>query len=155
MRQVRVHGPGDVRVDDVGDPEPGPRDVVVDVAACGVCGSDLGYIRLGGLAGPSGSPMPLGHEMSGIVGWVGDEVRGVAVGDRVVVHPGDDELGRIGNGAPEGGLTPRLLVRDAARGDRLVGRARRAGPRGRGPGRAPGRRHARRRSRPTSAPATP
>lgn len=120
MRQVRVHGPGDVRVDDVAAPEPGPRDAVVDVAACGVCGSDLGYIRLGGLAGPTGSPMPLGHEVSGTVGWVGAEVRGVAVGDRVVVHPGDDELGRIGNGSPEGGLAPRLVVRDAARGDRLV-----------------------------------
>jgi threonine dehydrogenase-like Zn-dependent dehydrogenase len=37
----------------------------------------------------------------------------------VVVHPGDDQLGRIGNGAGEGGLTPHVLVRDAARGDRL------------------------------------
>jgi threonine dehydrogenase-like Zn-dependent dehydrogenase len=46
-------------------------------------------------------------------------VTGVAPGDRVVVHPGDDELGRIGNGAPEGGLTPILLVREAARGRRV------------------------------------
>lgn len=120
MRQVRVHGPDDVRLDDVRTPEPGPRDAVVEVAACGVCGSDLGYIRLGGLAGPTGTPMPLGHEMSGTVGWVGDEVSDVAVGDRVVVHPGDDDLGRIGNGSPEGGLAPELVVRDAARGNRLV-----------------------------------
>jgi (R,R)-butanediol dehydrogenase / meso-butanediol dehydrogenase / diacetyl reductase len=43
----------------------------------------------------------------------------VGVGDRVVVHPGNDELGRIGSGGEQGGLTPLLLVREAARGGRL------------------------------------
>jgi 2-desacetyl-2-hydroxyethyl bacteriochlorophyllide A dehydrogenase len=117
--QVRVHGPHDVRLDEVDPPEPGPRDVVVRVAACGMCGSDLGYIRMGGLAGPGPEPLALGHELAGVVEWAGDEVDGLATGDRVVVHPGDDELGRIGNGAPEGGLAPRILVREAARGRRL------------------------------------
>jgi threonine dehydrogenase-like Zn-dependent dehydrogenase len=98
MKQVRVHGPGDVRLDDIERTAPGPRDVVVRVRACGVCGSDLGYIRMGGLAGPGRAPMALGHEMAGVVDWVGAEVREIAVGDRVVVHPGDDQLGRIGNG---------------------------------------------------------
>jgi (R,R)-butanediol dehydrogenase / meso-butanediol dehydrogenase / diacetyl reductase len=121
MRQVRVHGPGDVRLDEVDPPEPGPRDAVVRVAACGMCGSDVGYIRMGGLAGPTGTPMPLGHELAGTVEWIGDEVEGIGVGDRVVVHPGDDDLGRIGNGAAEGGLSPRVVVREAARGDRLFG----------------------------------
>jgi threonine dehydrogenase-like Zn-dependent dehydrogenase len=50
---------------------------------------------------------------------VGGQVEGVTVGDRVVVHPGDDDLGRIGNGGDEGGLTPMLLVREAARGRRV------------------------------------
>ncbi|HEY1738003.1 MAG TPA: alcohol dehydrogenase catalytic domain-containing protein, partial [Acidimicrobiia bacterium] len=118
-RQVRVHGPNDTRVDDVAPPDPGPRDVVVQVAACGICGTDLSYISHGGLAGPGPEPMALGHEMAGVVDWVGADVEGVAIGDRVVVHPGDDELGRIGNGAPEGGLTPALLVREAVRGTRL------------------------------------
>jgi threonine dehydrogenase-like Zn-dependent dehydrogenase len=72
-----------------------------------------------GFAGPGGSPMCLGHEMSGTVDWVGSAVTDVAVGDRVVVHPGNDELGRIGSGGTEGGLTPRLLVREAAGGGRL------------------------------------
>jgi len=40
-------------------------------------------------------------------------------GDRVVVHPGNDEIGRIGNGGAQGGLTPRLLVTEAARPGRL------------------------------------
>jgi len=114
--QVRVHGPDDVRVDDVPEPDPGPDDVVVRVAACGICGSDLSYIRLGGVAGPGPEPMCLGHEMAGTVAWVGERVTGARPGDRVVVHPGDDELGRIGNGGAQGGLTPQLLVTHADRG---------------------------------------
>ena len=114
--QVRVHGPGDVRVDDVPPPQPGPRDVVVQVTACGICGSDLSYIKLGGVAGSTGKPMCLGHEMAGVVDWVGAEVTGAHLGDRVVVQPGNDDLGRIGNGGPEGGLTPLLLVTEADRG---------------------------------------
>jgi threonine dehydrogenase-like Zn-dependent dehydrogenase len=116
MLQVRIHGPGDVRLDEVPEPEPGPRDVVVRIAACGICGSDLSYISMGGLAGPGGTPMCLGHEMAGVVDWTGSEVADSRVGDRVVVQPGSDELGRIGNGAPQGGLTPLLLVTEADRG---------------------------------------
>lgn len=119
VRQVRVHGPGDVRVDEVAAPEPGPRDAVVRVVACGICGSDLSYIRLGGTRGPGAGPMCLGHEIGGVVDWVGADVRDVSAGDRVVVLPGNDELGRIGNGAAEGGLTPLLLIREASRVRRL------------------------------------
>lgn len=116
MRQVRVHGPDDVRVDEVDPPAPGPRDAVVRVAACGICGSDLSYIRMGGMAGPGSEPLCLGHEMAGVVDWVGAEVERVRVGDRVVVEPGNEQLGRIGGGGPEGGLTPELLVRQADSG---------------------------------------
>ena len=116
MLQIRVHGPGDVRVDDVPEPDPGADDVVVRVAACGICGSDMSYIEMGGLAGPGAAPMCLGHEMAGVVDWVGSGVTSAHVGDRVVVQPGNDELGRIGNGAPEGGLAPLLLVTEADRG---------------------------------------
>ncbi len=124
MLQVRIHGPDDVRLDEVPDPVAGPRDVIVRVAACGLCGTDLKYIGLGGIAGPGPEPMALGHEVSGTVEVVGGEVPGaaeggVAVGDRVVILPGDDEVGRIGNGIPEGGLAPLLAVREAARGGRL------------------------------------
>ena len=118
MQLVRVHGPDDVRLDEVGSPSMGPRDAIVRVAACGVCGSDLKYIALGGGAGPGPEPMALGHELAGTVTAIGNEVSGITVGDRVVVHPGDDDLGRIGKGAPEGGLAPEVLVREAARGNR-------------------------------------
>jgi len=116
MKQVHIHGPGDVRVDEVPEPEAGPRDVVVEVAACGICGSDLRYVRLGGLAGPMPSPMPLGHELSGVIESVGAEAGDWKPGDRVVLNP---TAGRkmIGNGGPEGGFTPRLLVREVADGN--------------------------------------
>lgn len=114
--QVRVHGPGDVRVDHLTLPPAGPADAVVRVAACGICGTDLSYIRLGGLAGPGPEPLCLGHEIAGTVEWVGADVTRVAVGDRVVVEPGNDTLGRIGGGAPAGGLTTHLLVRHADAG---------------------------------------
>lgn len=116
MLQVRVHGPDDVRVDEVAPPRPGSRDAVVRIAACGICGSDLSYIRMGGMAGPGPEPLCLGHEMAGVVDWVGAEVERVRVGDRVVVQPGNEQLGRIGGGGPEGGLTPELLVREADAG---------------------------------------
>lgn len=117
--QVRIHQAGAVVLDRVELPPCGPRDAVVDVHACGICGSDLSWIRLGGLAGPDGQPMALGHELAGVVRTVGAEVTDVAPGRRVVVHPGDDDLGRIGAGAPEGGLANAILVREAARGGRL------------------------------------
>jgi threonine dehydrogenase-like Zn-dependent dehydrogenase len=116
MKQVNIHGPGDVRVDEAPEPVAGPRDAVVEVAACGICGSDLRYVRLGGLAGPMPAPMPLGHELSGVVESVGSEVVDWKPGDRVVLNP---TAGRkmIGNGGLEGGFTPRLLVRDVADGN--------------------------------------
>jgi (R,R)-butanediol dehydrogenase/meso-butanediol dehydrogenase/diacetyl reductase len=122
QRQVRVHAPGEVRVDEMLAPEPGPRDAVVRVAACGICGSDVGYVALGGVAGPTLAPMPLGHELSGVVESIGSEfgeVDGIGPGTRVVVNP----LGsgnRIGNGGSEGGFAPRLLVRNAADGGCLI-----------------------------------
>lgn len=118
MQQVNLHGPGDVRIDEVPDPTPGPRDAIVRVEACGICGSDLGYIKLGGVAGPGPQPTPLGHELSGVVEAVGAEVAGLAPGQRVVLNP----LGagnHIGNGGSEGGFAARLLVRNAGQGGSL------------------------------------
>ena len=82
MQQLRIHAPGVVSLDDVPDLEPGPRDAVLRVKACGICGSDLGYIALGGVAGPRPEPTPLGHEFSAVVERVGAEVRRYAPGAR-------------------------------------------------------------------------
>jgi (R,R)-butanediol dehydrogenase / meso-butanediol dehydrogenase / diacetyl reductase len=116
VRQIRVHGPNDVRLDDIPSTPPGPRDAVVRTAACGICGTDVSFVHMGGI---TGRPMALGHEMAGVVEWAGSEVHGVTAGDRVIVHPANEELGRLGSGAAEGGLTPFLLVREAAKGRRL------------------------------------
>ncbi|MBA2326591.1 MAG: Zn-dependent alcohol dehydrogenase [Actinobacteria bacterium] len=61
--------------------EPGPRDVVVQIAASGVCHSDLSVTN-GTL--PIPPPCILGHEGAGIVDWVGSEVSHLVPGDRVI-----------------------------------------------------------------------
>jgi len=116
MKQVHIHGPGDVRVDEAPEPEAGPRDAVVRVSACGICGTDLRYVRLGGLAGPMPEPMALGHELAGTIEAVGAEVADWKPGDRVVLNPTAGGK-MIGNGGSEGGFTQRLLVRDVADGN--------------------------------------
>lgn len=113
MQQVRLHGVDDVRVDRVAAPKAGPRDVIVKIDACGICGSDIGYVAKGGLMGPTAEPFPLGHEMAGVLSAVGIEVQeDLRVGMRVVVNP-DDNL--IGSGGSEGAFAPYLLVRNARR----------------------------------------
>ena len=111
MSLVRVHGVDDVRLDTVEKPSIGDNDILVEVSLCGICGSDLGYIGMGGLG--MTQPMPLGHELVGRVAEVGDHVDHLCVGDRVVVNPmaGGNS---IGNGGAEGAFAPYLSVRGAA-----------------------------------------
>lgn len=85
MRAVRFHGAGrPVTVEDVERPAPGPGQVLIDVAAAGVCGTELHF--LDGLLPPARTPITLGHEVAGVVAEVGEGVSDVAVGDRVAVH---------------------------------------------------------------------
>jgi threonine dehydrogenase-like Zn-dependent dehydrogenase len=118
MQQLRIHAPGEVRLDDVDAPEPGPRDVVVRVQACGICGSDLGYIAVGGVAGPGPAPIPIGHEFSAVVERVGAEVSRYRPGMRVVVNPLASE-NLIGNGGPVGAFAPSVLVCEVEGGEVL------------------------------------
>ncbi len=112
MPQVNITGIDRVAIKQVPVPAAGADDVLVQVANCGICGSDLGYIAMGGLLGPD-QPMALGHELSGRVIACGERVTQVAVGDRVVVNP-EAAGNHIGNSGPEGGFAPFLLVRGAA-----------------------------------------
>jgi len=116
MKQIMLHGKNDWRLDDIVEPTPGPRDAIVRIAACGICGTDVSYVHMGMTPG---HPIPLGHEMSGVVDWVGDEVSNLSVGDRVAICPSDVGGGAMGTGGGQGGLTPLLHVPDAASGRRL------------------------------------
>lgn len=84
MRAAVITAPGEVEVSTVPDPTPGPREVVVAVAGCGICGTDLHI--LDGEFAPS-LPIVPGHEFAGDVVAVGADITEVAVGDRVAVDP--------------------------------------------------------------------
>ncbi|KAL5360725.1 chaperonin 10-like protein [Aspergillus floccosus] len=65
------------------------RDIIVRIAATGLCGSDIHYWQHGAIGRyVVEKPIILGHESSGIVVECGDRVEGFAVGDRVVLEPG-------------------------------------------------------------------
>lgn len=119
MRVLNIHGVNDVRLDPIDPPRLGKADVVVRVKACGVCGSDLTYIKIGGINRKPDGVTALGHEAAGEVIAVGDAVKGVAVGQRVVINPMMTPS-YIGSGGPEGAFTEELLVRDARVGDSLL-----------------------------------
>jgi 2-desacetyl-2-hydroxyethyl bacteriochlorophyllide A dehydrogenase len=84
MQAAVIKAVGEVAITTVDDPTPGPRDVVVDVAACGICGTDLHI--LDGEFAPA-LPIIPGHEFAGTVVAVGPEVADLAVGQRVAVDP--------------------------------------------------------------------
>jgi L-iditol 2-dehydrogenase len=68
-------------VQDFPEPQVGPRDVLVRVKACGICGSDVH--GMDGSTGRRRPPIVMGHEASGVIEQVGAEVTGYRVGDRV------------------------------------------------------------------------
>lgn len=82
MRAVVMHAPGDVRVEDVENPDiVEPTDAIIRVTATCICGSDLWPYR--GIEEVN-APTPMGHEYLGVVERVGEDVRDIAVGDHVV-----------------------------------------------------------------------
>jgi 2-desacetyl-2-hydroxyethyl bacteriochlorophyllide A dehydrogenase len=84
VRSAVISAPGSVEVSTVDDPTPGPREVVVEVAACGLCGTDLHILH--GEFAPT-LPIVPGHEFAGTVVAVGTAVTERRVGDRVAVDP--------------------------------------------------------------------
>ncbi|MEU9779842.1 zinc-dependent alcohol dehydrogenase family protein [Streptomyces phaeochromogenes] len=84
MKAAVIEAPGKVTVTTVPDPTPGPREVVVDVAACGLCGTDLHILQ--GEFAPR-LPIVPGHEFAGEIVGLGTEVTELAIGDRVAVDP--------------------------------------------------------------------
>src|SRR5690606_2059849 len=86
MKAAVIEKPGEISVRDVPAPRPDPGHVVIQVGACGICGTDL-HIAAGEFP-PSPYPLIPGHEFAGTVTEVGDDVHtGIAPGDRVAVDP--------------------------------------------------------------------
>lgn len=81
MRAAVYRGLNDVRVETVPVPEIGAGEVLIRVAACGICGTDLKKIHSGSHA----APRIFGHETAGTIAAISDGVEGFAVGDRVMV----------------------------------------------------------------------
>ncbi len=83
MRAARLYDVGDLRVEDIAVPAaPSGDSVLIRVAAAGICGSDLHNFRTGQWI--SRKPSTPGHELTGEVVAIGDDVATFAVGDRVV-----------------------------------------------------------------------
>jgi L-idonate 5-dehydrogenase len=88
MRGVIIHGPKDLRVEEITAAPLGPLDVRVRIEAGGICGSDLHYYHHGGFGTIRvREPMALGHEIAGTVDDVGSDVSLVSRGMRVAVNP--------------------------------------------------------------------
>lgn len=119
MPVLNIHDVNDVRLDPSEPPVPGDEDVVIKVKACGICGSDLSYIKIGGIMRKPGGVTPIGHEAAGEVLAVGSAVKDVSVGDRFVINPMNTPS-NIGSGGPEGAFTDQLLVQQARVGDSLL-----------------------------------
>lgn len=111
MPQVRIHAPNQLELDQVATPTPGEDDVLVQVANCGICGSDLSYAKLGGIPGAA-SPFALGHEFAGTIIETGARVSQYQVGDRVVVNP-DRGRNAIGSGGVQGAFAAQVVYRGA------------------------------------------
>ena len=82
MRAVVYRGVNDMRVETVPVPKIGAGELLVRVATCGICGTDLKKIH----TGSHSAPRIFGHEMSGTIVAAGEGVTSYQVGERVVVH---------------------------------------------------------------------
>jgi L-iditol 2-dehydrogenase len=119
MRAAVLFGPGDIRVVDRPVPRPGPDEVLVKVAMCGTCGTDLKILDGHFPQTPPFGEFTPGHEWTGTVAAAGDGVDEFAVGDRVCIeaHRG---CGRCEN-CLGGKYTACLNYGNLAKGHRATG----------------------------------
>ena len=108
MKVGVVHGPGDLRLDDAPQPALGAGDLLVKVAAAGICGTDLHFRAMGTRFG---RPMPLGHEFAGEVVAVGSSVTSFQVGERVAYNSYNSPAD-VGRGGEAGGFSSHVVLRD-------------------------------------------
>lgn len=84
MKAVVFHDIGDIRLEDVPEPRiEAPTDAIVRITASAICGTDLHFVR--GTVGGMQPGTILGHEGVGIIEELGEDVRNLKLGDRVVI----------------------------------------------------------------------
>ena len=87
MKAAMFYGGKDIRVEEVPDPVPAPGEVLIQVKAAGICGSDLHGYRVRPERPWFPYPHTSGHELAGVVAALGPSATGLKVGDRVGVEP--------------------------------------------------------------------
>ena len=87
MKSAVFYGKHDLRVEESAKPAVGRRDVLINVKACGVCGTDVHIYEGDKGAADVTPPTILGHEFAGVVEAVGSDVTGFKPGDRVCIDP--------------------------------------------------------------------
>jgi len=83
MKALLLTAPGELALADVDLPEPGPDEIRIRVAACGICGSDVHGFT--GATGRRIPPLVMGHEAAGTIDAVGGRIDDLTVGDRVAL----------------------------------------------------------------------
>lgn len=109
MKMAVLHGVDDLRVETFDQPSIGPRDILVQVAAAGICGTDLHFLKMGPRF--PNKPMPLGHEYAGEIIAAGKQVTAYKVGDRVSYNSNNSPAD-MGRGGEFGGLSDYVVLRD-------------------------------------------
>ncbi len=87
MLAAVYHGPNDLRVQDVPVPEIGPNEVLLRVEKASICGTDLRILHGAHRKFPAGTVRIPGHEVVGRVARVGEQVKGLSLGQRIFVAP--------------------------------------------------------------------
>ena len=83
MKAALFYGPGDIRIEEIKKPIPGRSEVLVRVKSCAICGTDVRIFKSGHRA--ITPPHITGHEISGIVEEVGENVKNIKKGDKVAI----------------------------------------------------------------------
>ena len=84
-----LYAPHDIRIEERPVPRPGPGEVLIEITAVGVCGSDVHYYEHGRIGSyVVRQPLILGHESAGVIMAVGEGVSKSRIGERVAIEPG-------------------------------------------------------------------
>ena len=83
MKSAVFYGKHDLRVEEHEIPKVGKNDVLIEVKACGICGTDVHIYHGDKGAAEVTPPTILGHEFSGVITAVGENVKEYHIGDRV------------------------------------------------------------------------